>query len=166
MKRIIPIAIISLLMASTMVVSSCSNDDLQKLVENNETPVTEWTEPFHVKGASVVDVRSYMVTAMPGLSLTENTTKSNIQLVYSKSGTSEGIIYSFSPVDGGLYSVIDTEPSVVMNAILEKLHNSYTEVPASSEGLYMFMNADRTMVISIVKLSDSYFNVTYDFVSL
>ena len=166
MKRIIPIAIISLLMASPMVMSSCRNDDLQEMVENNETPATEWTEPFHVKGASVVDVKSYMVSAMPGLSLIENATNNNIQLVYSKPGTSEGILYSFSPVDGGLYSVIDTEPSAMMNAILEKLHYSYTAVPASSEGLYMFMNADRTIFISIVKLSDSYFNVTYDFVSL
>jgi hypothetical protein len=70
---------------------------------------TVWTEPFHVNGASVVDVKSYMVSAIPGLSLTENATKTNIQLVYSKPGTSEGILYSFSPVDGGLYSVIDTE---------------------------------------------------------
>ena len=126
MKRIIPIAIISLLMASTIAMSSCCNEDLQELVENNETPVTVWTEPFHVNGASVVDVKSYMVSAIPGLSLTENATKTNIQLVYSKPGTSEGILYSFSLVDGGLYSVIDTEPSTMMNAVLERLHNSYT----------------------------------------
>jgi hypothetical protein len=126
MKRIIPIAIISLLMASTIAMSSCSNEDLQELVENNETPVTVWTEPFHVNGASVVDVKSYMVSAIPGLSLTENANKTNIQLVYSKPGTSEGILYSFSPVDGGLYSVIDTEPSTMMNAVLERLHISYT----------------------------------------
>lgn len=53
-----------MMMASPAVFTSCGNDDPMEEVENPETKLDVWTEPFHIMGANVDEVKSYMSQSM------------------------------------------------------------------------------------------------------
>ena len=77
----------------------------------------------------------------------------------------EGILYSFSRLDRSLYSVIDTERSVNRGLVIDYLKKHYTLVSVDEASLqYCFTNPDKSMVITTMKISDSYFNVNYSLV--
>lgn len=109
MKKYLSIAILLLMMASPVVFTSCGNDDPMEEVENPETKLDVWTEPFHIMGANVDEVKSYMAQSMKRYRKLAETSGDNIQLTYMTGQGSEGVLYSFSRLDGSLYSVIDTE---------------------------------------------------------
>lgn len=66
MKKYLSIAILLMLMATPLVFTSCGGDDLVEGIENQEPTAEIWIEPYHIKGASVEDVKSYMASRMNG----------------------------------------------------------------------------------------------------
>ena len=105
MKKYLSIAILLMLMATPLVFTSCGGDDLVEGIENQEPTTEIWIEPYHIKGASVEDVKSYMASRMSHFTMTEQVSAGCVQLVYSDKRTGAGIVYSFS-LDRALYSVL------------------------------------------------------------
>ena len=132
MKKYLSIAILLMLMATPLVFTSCGGDDLVEDIENQEPTAEIWIEPFHIKGASVEEVKSYMASRMNHFIMTEQVSAGCVQLVYSDKRTGAGIVYSFS-LDRVLYSIIDTEPISKMGIILRSLQQSYELVSEQSE---------------------------------
>ena len=163
MKRDFLYAIISLLMANVMMTSCNKEEALEELIEEPVAAST-WIEPIHDRDASVDMVKSFMATNRSDLSLTELSSAYSLQLVYAKSGSQEGILYSFQPTNGRLYSVVDTEPAIRKQNVTEQLLEHYTLI-TDAGGLLQFTNESRTLVVSITDVSSAYFNVSYDFVS-
>ncbi|MDO4497927.1 MAG: hypothetical protein Q4B58_08905, partial [Bacteroidales bacterium] len=159
MKRMNLMRVFSLLLASLFVMTSCSDDD-NILAPEIEQPVAVWVEPFHVQGGVEEDVKAFMARNLPGMSLNEQAISFGVQLSYSKPGTDEGMVYSFT-TNNGLYSVIDTEPTSRMDAVLQVLHKQYVLVSSNPETQYIFTTNDRKMVVSIQPVNDRYFNVCY-----
>lgn len=167
MRKYLSIAILSLMMASPLVFTSCGDDDIADDVEMIESELKVWVEPYHLRGAQADEVKSYMALSMPRYSLlSETTTADNTQLTYSTGKAGEGIIYSFSNVDGDLYSIIDTELAVNSQIIIDYLKQHYVQVFSSgnTNAEYYFTTEDKQMVITTMKVSGSYFNVSYSFV--
>ena len=165
MKKYLSIAILLMMMASPVVFTSCGNDDPMGEVENPETKLDVWTEPFHIMGANVDEVKSYMAQSMKRYRQVAETSGGNIPLTYMTGQGSEGVLYSFSRLDGSLYSVIDTEQSVNRGLVIDYLKKHYTLVSADEASLqYCFTNQNKSMVITTMKISDSYFNVNYSLV--
>ena len=78
--------------------------------------------------------------------------------------TTRVIIQNGNP-DVSLYSVIDTEQSVNRGLVIDYLKKHYTLVSADEASLqYCFTNQNKSMVITTMKISDSYFNVNYSLV--
>ena len=153
MKKYLLIAILLMMMASPVVFTSCGNDDPMEEVESPETKLDVWTEPYHIMGANVDEVKSYMAQSMKRYRQVAETSGDNIQLTFMTGQGSEGVLYSFSRLDGSLYSVIDY------------LKKHYTLVSADEANLqYCFTNQDKSMVITTRKVSDFYFNVNYSLV--
>ena len=141
MKKYLSIAILLMMMASPVVFTSCGKDD----------PMDE--------------VKSYMAQSMKRYRQVAETSGDNIQLTFMTGQGSEGVLYSFSRLDGSLYSVIDTERSVNRGLVIDYLKKYYTLVSADAASLqYCFTNQDKSMVITTMKVSDSYFNVNYSLV--
>ena len=163
MKNVISFAISLLAMASMMLMTSCSNEVDDLMPENATSESTTWTEPYHVKGASPEEVKSFMASWKQGLSLSIPSSTSCLQLVYSKPSSMEGVVYSFS-FDRTLYSIIDTEPMAKWNEVLEYMNLHYVLV-SSSESAWMFTTQSSDMVVSLDKVTDDYFNVSYAFVT-
>ena len=127
MKRLIPLAILSITMALPTFLTSCSSDDelLPDTPEVLKPTITNWIEPWHIQGSGIDEVKAYMSTSMYGYTLTnESSSTANYQLVYSGSYESTGVIYSFTKHEGGLYSVIDTELCVNKSVIIKYLKTS------------------------------------------
>lgn len=165
MKKYLSIAILLMMMASPVVFTSCGNDDPMEDVESPETKLDVWTEPFHIMGANVDEVKSYMAQSMKRYRPVAETSGDNIQLTYMTGQGSEGVLYSFSRLDGSLYSVIDTERSVNRGLVIDYLKKHYTLVSADTASLqYCFTNQNKSMVVTTMKISDSYFNVNYSLV--
>lgn len=165
MKKYLSIAILLMMMASPVVFTSCGNDDPMEEVESPETKLDVWTEPFHIMGTNVDEVKSYMAQSMKRYGQVAETSVDNIQLTFMTGQGSEGVLYSFSRLDGSLYSVIDTERSVNRGLVIDYLKKHYTLVSADEASLqYCFTNQDKSMVITTMKVSDSYFNVNYSLV--
>ena len=165
MKKYLSIAILLMMMASQVVFTSCGNDDPTEDIGNSEIKLDVWTEPFHIMGANVDEVKSYMAQSMKRYRPVAETSGDNIQLTYMTGQGSEGILYCFSRLDGSLYSVIDTERSVSRGLVIDYLKKHYTLVSADEASLqYCFTNQDKSMVITTMKVSDSYFNVNYSLV--
>jgi len=169
MKKSISFAILMLMMAFSMCFTSCSGDDVIESIDPQTPTLTEWVEPYHVQGASVEDVKSFMSSSMKSYSLSrESTTESSSQLVYILGTSGEGIIYSFSST-GTLYSIVSTELCANKSVILEYLDSRYSLMPGSDSDdakiQYLYMTSDRSMVISTLKLSDLHFSVSYTFVT-
>lgn len=164
MKKYIFTVILSSLMATSLVLTSCGDDDIIEEKENPTSELKVWIEPYHVKGASIEDVMNYMGKTMSRYRLkSENNTADIIQLAYSTGYGNEGVLYSFSRTDNTLYSVINTELTVNSSLIIDYLHKHYTLIDVTSEASlqYCFTTEDRSMVITTMKVSDTYFNVNY-----
>ena len=65
MKKYLSIAILLMLMATPLVFTSCGGDDLVEGIENQEPTTEIWIEPYHIKGASVEDVKSCLLYTSP-----------------------------------------------------------------------------------------------------
>ena len=143
MKRLIPLAILSITMALPTFLTSCSSDDelLPDTPEVLKPTITNWIEPW----------------------------TANYQLVYSGSYESTGVIYSFTKHEGGLYSVIDTELCVNKSVIIKYLKEHYSLVAGAGSDdkniQYLFTTPDKSTVITTLKVSDECFNVSYSFVT-
>ena len=162
MRKFRYIAILSILMAQVLVVTSCSQDE--DILQDIEASTSlEWFEPFHIKGASSDLVKDFMAGQSHVLSLPEHSSAYGTQLVYSDTKSAKGIIYSFSIVDNGLYSVIDTEPMSIWHQVQEYLQEHYAMLSSSSDGM-MFTTTDKSTVVKMDKVSGDYFNLTYNFV--
>ena len=82
MKKYLSIAILLMMMASPVVFTSCGNDDPMEEVESPETKLDVWTEPYHIMGANVDEVKSYMAQSMKRYRPVAETSGDNIQLTY------------------------------------------------------------------------------------
>ena len=165
MKKYFSFAIIIVMMAAPMFLSSCGEDDLIP-DDNQEQVMMEWTEPLHTKNSSVEDVKAYMASSMKSYRLVaETSTTENTQLAYSTSNPNVGVLYSFSNVTGQLYSVIDTELASNSTVIINFLRDHYDLVSSDKASLqYCFISPDKSMAITTVKVSDVCFNINYTFV--
>ena len=165
MKKYFSFAIITVMMAAPMFLSSCGEDDLIP-DDNQEQVMMEWTEPFHTKESSVDDVKAFMASSMKSYRLlSETSTVQNVQLAYTTSNPNVGVLYSFSTLTGQLYSIIDTELTVNSPVVLSFLQNHYSVISSNKPSLqYCFTTPDRSMVITTVKVSDTCFNINYTFV--
>ena len=96
----------------------------------------------------------------------ENKTADSFQLAYATGNGNEAILYSFLQSDSTLYSVIDTELISNSRLIIDYLKKHYILVSANDEASlqYCFTTKDKSMVITTMKITDSYFNVNYSFV--
>lgn len=167
MRKYYSTAILSLLMATSLLLTSCGDDDITEETEKPTSELKVWIEPYHIRGGTIEDVVSYMGSSMKRYHLeSESQTSDNIQLAYSTGNGNEGVLYSFSRLDSMLYSIIDTEYVVNSRLIIDYLKKHYTLVTITSETdlQYCFTNADKAMVITTMKVSDYYFNVIYSFV--
>ena len=140
MKKYLSIAILLMMMASPVVFTSCGNDDPMEEVESPETKLDVWTEPFHIMGANMDEVKSYMSQSMKRYRPVAETSGDNIQLTYMTGQGSEGILYSFSRLDRSLYSVIDTERSVNRGLVIDYLKKHYTLVSADEANLAVLLH--------------------------
>lgn len=78
MKKYLSIAILLMLMATPLVFTSCGGDDLVEGIENQEPTTEIWIEPYHIKGASVEDVKSYMASRMSHFTMTEQKCRQDV----------------------------------------------------------------------------------------
>lgn len=165
MKKYLSIAILLMMMALPVVFTSCGNDDPMGGGRESGNKTGRLDSPFHIMGANVDEVKSYMAQSMKRYRQVAETSGDNIQLTFMTGQGSEGVLYSFSRLDGSLYSVIDTERSVNRGLVIDYLKKHYTLVSADEASLqYCFTNQDKSMMITTMKVSDSYFNVNYSLV--
>ena len=165
MKKYFLSAILSLLVAT--VFTSCGDDDITDEIETPTSELKVWIEPYHVKGASLDEVTSYMGSTMRRYHFkAENKTADSFQLAYATGNGNEAILYSFLQSDSTQYSVIDTELISNSRLIIDYLKKHYILVSANDEASlqYCFTTKDKSMVITTMKITDSYFNVNYSFV--
>ena len=97
MKKYLSIAILLMMMASPVVFTSCGNDDPMEEVENPETKLDVWTEPYHIMGANVDEVKSYMAQSMKRYRQVAETSGDNIQLTFM-TGQVVKAFFTVSPV--------------------------------------------------------------------
>ena len=140
-------------MAVPLVLTSCGKDNILDDVEELQPELKVWTEPYHVEGSTIDEVKNYMDFSM--------------KRSYKTGNGNEGILYSFYASNGELYSVIDTELIANIRLVIDYLKEHYSLiVPANEATLeYCFTNSDRSMVITTAKVSDTYFNVNYAYVN-
>ena len=168
MKKYFSFAIIAFIMAVPLVLTSCGEDDILDDVEDLQPELKVWTEPYHIEGATIDEVKNYMDFSMKRYGLVSETTiSSSIQLTYTTGNGNEGILYSFYASDGALYSVIDTELLANSRLVIEYLKEHYSLIAPTNEATleYCFTNSDRSMVITTAKVSDTCFNVSYAYVN-
>lgn len=155
MNKTFFIAIISFMMASTALLTSCSGDDtIEEIVQDNSS----WVEPYSTMGSTMEQVKNYMASNMKDYSLKNS--QANM-LTYSKSAGMCGILYCFSPVTGELYSVIDTELISKKSDIMKALKEHYSFLDDPETGLTYYYNKDKSLAIIISDYDKTYCNVTY-----
>ena len=155
MNKTIFISIFLFMMVSTALFTSCSKDDPFEEVTSDSTT---WREPYHTMGTSMEQVKLYMASSQADF------TPYNSQaytLGYSKGEDMCGILYCFSPVTGELYSVIDTEPRSLKDAVHKTLKENYTFVSDPETGNVYYFNEDKSLVVMVNDCDDSYCNVVY-----
>ena len=156
MNKTIFIAIFSLMMASSALLTSCSSDDtIEELTPDNSS---SWIEPYCTMGSTMDQVKNYMANNMKDYSL--KSTQANM-LTYSKSSDMCGILYCFSPVTGELYSVIDTELISKKSVIVKTLKEHYSFLDDPETGLTYYYNGNKSLAIIITDYDNTYCNVTY-----
>ncbi len=168
MNKYFSFAIVAFIMAVPLVLTSCDKDDILDDAESLQPELKVWTEPYHVEGATIDEVKNYMDFSMKRYGLvSEATIAGSIQLTYKTGNGNEGILYSFYASDGALYSVIDTELIANSRLVIEYLEDHYSLIAPANEATleYCFTNSNRSMVITTAKVSDTYFNVSYAYVN-
>lgn len=168
MNKYFSFAIVAFIMAVPLVLTSCDKDDILDDAESLQPELKVWTEPYHVEGATIDEVKNYMEFSMKRYGLvSEATISSSIQLTYKTGNGNEGILYSFYASDGALYSVIDTELIANSRLVIEYLEDHYSLIAPANEATleYCFTNSNRSMVITTAQVSDTYFNVSYAYVN-
>ena len=125
MKKYLSIASLLMMMASPVVFTSCGNDDSMAEVDSQETKLDVWTEPYHIMGATVDEVKSYMAQSMKPHHPAPKTSGDNIPLPYMRPPGSAGVPYSSSSPERSLYSVIDTERSINRELVIDYLKKQY-----------------------------------------
>ena len=113
MKKKMIIFLLSYIVTTLVLFLASCGDDNEILGDTSTVTLSNhdsWVEPYHVKGGDVCDVQSFMSARMADLTMSELNTEQSTHLAYSRDNPPAGIMYSFSSVDGGLYSIIDTEP--------------------------------------------------------
>ena len=91
MKKYFLSAILSLLVAT--VFTSCGDDDITDDIENPTSELKVWIEPYHVKGAFLDEVTSYMGSTMRRYHFkAENKTADSFQLAYATGNGNEAIL--------------------------------------------------------------------------
>lgn len=167
-RKYFSIAILFMLMALPGVFTSCGDDNIVADDEQTESELKVWVEPYHLKGARMDEVTNYMAKSMVRYHLlSETSTVNNTQLTYGTGKAGEGIVYSFSNLDGALYSVIDTELAANSQVVIAYLKQHYIQVFSVDDANieYCFTTADKHLVITVMKVSKSHFNVSYSFVN-
>ena len=53
-------AIVVFIMAVQLVLTSCGKDDILDDAEGLQPELKVWTEPYHIEGSSIDDVKNYM----------------------------------------------------------------------------------------------------------
>ena len=168
MNKYFSFAIVAFIMAVPLVLTSCDKDDILDDAESLQPELKVWTEPYHVEGATIDEVKNYMDFSMKRYGLvSEATIAGSIQLTYKTGNGNEGILYSFYASDGALYSVIDTELIANSRLVIEYLEDHYSLIAPANEATleYCFTNSNRSMVITTAKVSDTYFNLSYAYVN-
>jgi hypothetical protein len=168
MNKYFSFAIVAYLMAVPLALTSCGKDDILDDIEGLQPELKVWTEPYHIEGSTIDEVKSYMDFSMKRYALVSETTiAETTQLTYKTGNGNEGILYSFSASDGALYSVIDTELVINSRLVIDYLKEHYSLIAPANEATleYSFTNSDRSMVITTAKVSDTCFNVSYAFVN-
>ena len=121
-------AIVVFLMAVPLVLTSCGKDNILDDVEELQPELKVWTEPYHVEGSTIDEVKNYMDFSMKRYGLVSETTiSSTIQLTYKTVNVNEGILYSFYASNGELYSVIDTELIANSRLVIDYLKEHYRQ---------------------------------------
>ena len=72
MKKYFSIAILTVMMAAPMFLTSCGEDDLIP-DDNQEQVMTEWIEPYHEKNSTPDEVKAYMASSMKNHHLVNET---------------------------------------------------------------------------------------------
>lgn len=127
MNKYFSFAIVAFIMAVPLVLTSCDKDDILDDAESLQPELKVWTEPYHVEGATIDEVKNYMDFSMKRYGLvSEAIISSSIQLTYKTGNGNEGILYSFYASDGALYSVIDTELIANSRIVIEYLKEYYS----------------------------------------
>ena len=67
-------AIIAFLMAIPLVLTSCGKDNILDDVEELQPELKVWTEPYHVEGSTIDEVKNYMDFSMKRYGLVSETT--------------------------------------------------------------------------------------------
>ena len=152
MKKYFSFAIIAFLMAVPLVLTSCGKDDILEDAEGLQPELKVWTEPYHIEGSSIDDVKNYMDFSMKRYGLASETTiSSSIKLTYTTGKGNEGILYMI----------------VNSRLVIEYLKVHYSLITPANEATleYCFTNSDRSMVITTAKVSETCFNVNYAYVN-
>ena len=172
MKKFISIAISLFMMAAPVFFTSCSKEDdlIPEEIGTSQSAAGTWIEPYHIKDASVDEVKAYMSQNKKEYQLvSEGTNLACFQLVYITGYGREGILYSFTRNTGLLYSVVDTEPMTNKSIVLDYLNSHYSLVDgvenSNTDILYTYTNASKSLVLTMQAITDEEFNVTYIFVT-
>ena len=168
MNKYFSFAIVAFIMAVPLVLTSCDKDDILDDAESLQPELKVWTEPYHVEGATIDEVKNYMDFSMKRYGLvSEAIISSSIQFTYKTGNGNEGILYSFYASDGALYSVIDTELIANSRIVIEYLKEYYSLIAPINEATleYCFTNSNRSMVITTARVSDTCFKVSYVYVN-
>lgn len=67
-------AIVVFIMAVQLVLTSCGKDDILDDAEGLQPELKVWTEPYHIEGSSIDDVKNYMDFSMKRYGLASETT--------------------------------------------------------------------------------------------
>lgn len=157
--------LVMMLLAHSFIVG-CKNDFKELDVIHPETPeITEWVEPYHLMNGSMEDVKHYMSSAMPEYVLTkeEHISVSSL-LVYQFDSTPVGIVYSFDPITGGLFSVVSTIHTANWNLVHECIESHYINLETDQdESVFdqVFTDEKHSFLITTMKYGPEYFTVSY-----
>jgi hypothetical protein len=160
MNKTIFISILLFMMATTALLTSCSEEDTFEDIIPNQT--AKWIEPYHIMSSSMDQVKLFMANEMKDFKARSSQANT---LAYSKSNDMCGILYCFSPVTGELYSVIDTELLSSKASIHKTLKEHYASLDDPATGNTYYYNTDKSLAIVVSDYDNTYCNVTYAKVS-
>lgn len=77
MNKYFSFAIVVFLMAVPLVLISCGKDNILDDVEELQPELKVWTEPYHVEGSAIDEVKNYMDFSMKDMALYRRRRKLN-----------------------------------------------------------------------------------------